>query len=189
MGLFIAESDFLGKYGTAKTPFTNLDKYIDKYETRYLKDLLGAELYALFFADLTGTAPNKLPQTAKYLAIFNAFDEDWQDGWYCWEWHKYCYASPARGRQNNSNGIKEMLLGFIWWEYQRDQSFKPTPSGIVKGQAELSRETTFSEVNLAGRYNEALKSYWAIQWVCFTKKQTDYPKFNGLQKGMIDGRF
>lgn len=179
MGLLIFDTDFeKGKYKISQNAFTDIDSYIDKYEERYLQELMGIELFKLFKADVdTGTHK---PVTAKYLSIYNPIAEDDQvfnaDFYYF-----YSYCSPC-GHIRKSDGLVEMLQGFIYFEYLRDQKVKQTPSGAVVGQSENSRTTSFEESNPYSRYNEAVGSYHTIQWFIFKNKQIDYPLFNGQRK-------
>ena len=71
----VVNTDFKGEYNVSKNCYDQLDTYIEKYEKKYLTKLLGAELYALFIADLTVTDP-QVPQTQRFLDIFNDFSID-----------------------------------------------------------------------------------------------------------------
>jgi len=159
MGLIVKAADFTGKYTIAQTSFTDLDSYILKYEERYLIELLGVELFDLFKADIA--TPLSPPTDPIYLAIYNPIRED----------DSSCIRI--------SEGMKEMLLGFIYFEYQRDIKFYSTPSGTVVGQSEVARESSGDENYIYGRYNEAVKSYNTIQWYIRDNETEDYPTFNG----------
>lgn len=160
MGLLIVKTDFTGKYKISQNTYSAIDSYIAKYEELYLIQLLGADLFALFKADVV----NYLPQTAKYLTIYNKITKD--DGNYI----------------RVSEGMKEMILGFIYFEFMRDDKFKSTPSGVIAGQSENSRETAFEENNIYSRYNTSIKSYKTIQWY-IEQNSSVYPEYNGQDKG------
>lgn len=161
MGLLIAKTDFTGKYKVAQNSYTDIDSYIEKYEEIYLAELLGADLFALFKADVNPTT--KQPVTAIYLNIYNSFKTD----------EGNCLIV--------SEGMKKMILGFIYFEYVRDEKFKATMSGIVVSANEVSRESGFTEFNLYSRYNESIDTYDSIQWyIC--KNKTSYTEFNGQSK-------
>jgi hypothetical protein len=163
MGLLIAKSDFLGKYKIAQNSFTDVDSYINRYEKEYLVALLGAELYDLFEADVIPAT--KVPATQIYIDIYQPFAVD------------------DNTRILSSKGMKDMVLGFIYFEFVRDDKYKNTVSGNVVGQSENNRESGFSEFNLYSRYNEAIDSYWNIQ--CYINKNlTDYPEYNGQHKSI-----
>lgn len=163
MGLIIVKADFTGKYKIAQNNFSDIDSYISKYEELYLKELLGVELFNLFKADVVSYAP----VTTIYLNIFNPISEDDTDN------------ETIR----ISDGIKEILLGFIFFEFMKDDKFKATPSGIVAGQSENNRETSFAENNIYEKYNIAVNSYHTIQWyIEILNNKVDYPTYNGQEK-------
>lgn len=161
MGIYISKTDFTGKYAVAKNIFDSLDDYIDKYEETYLIQLLGWELYKLFKADLQYVAPP--PATAIYLALWDKFTED--DG----------------GDIITSNGMKEMLLGFIFFEFMRDLPYKATAGGISVNEVEVSEQADISGNSLNSKYNEAVGTYQAIQWYIADNSE-DYPEYNGQKK-------
>ena len=156
----VLNSDFTGKYAVALTQFntSNLDAYITKYEKHYLLQLLGADLYALFIADLNGATP-QVPQTAIYLSLFNAFNRDVN---YCLE---------------ISEGIVEMLKGFIYYEYLSDITQNQTPIGATKPKNENSTVLGLNSVTNS-RFNDSVDTFKAIQSYIIDN-QADYPDSNG----------
>lgn len=162
MAILIQTSDFTGKYSIAQNSFTPLQSYINKYEKEYLVDLLGVELYDLFAADVTSYAP----VTPIYQSIYNPFKQDYNK----------CIVYSV--------GMKEMLLGFIYFEYMRDQKIKNTITGAVVNANENARESGFSEFNLFSKYNEGIHTYEAIQWF-INENKTDYPTYNGKCKKLM----
>lgn len=164
MGLLILKSDFTGKFAIAQNDFSKLDLFIDKYEKEYLIDLLGSALYNLFEADLDSQTP-KQPQSLIYQDIYNPFHYDEGD----------CII--------RSEGMREMLKGFLYFEFVREQKYKNTDTGVFVHSNETTREVGFTELNIYGRYNESLRTYRAIQaFIC--KNNTDYPDYNGQIKGI-----
>lgn len=163
MGLIIKDTDFVGDFTIAKTAFTDINSYITKYEEKYLIDLLGVELFKLFKADIT--TPYSAPNTLIYANLFNEIRED----------DNSCIRV--------SEGMKVMLLGFIYFQYQRKNSFFATPSGTVQAQGEVSRNTAADENYLYERYNNSIRSYRTIQWY-IRKNDTDYPEYNGQCKAV-----
>ncbi len=71
----ILNTDFTGKYAVSQSCYDDLDTYIEKYEKDFLISLLGAELYLLFIADLDTAIP-QVPQTTRFLDLYNSFDID-----------------------------------------------------------------------------------------------------------------
>lgn len=156
--MLVVNSDFVGKFELALTQFNvdKIDSYIERYEGYYLTQLLGSELYSLFLADLD---VNNVPQTPIYQSIYNVLSIDLDS--------KVLF----------SNGIKDMLLGLIYYHYSLDEIIKQTPIGNVKQNAENS-VTMMNNQWLTNRFNESLDSFKAIQGYIL-QNDSDYPTFNG----------
>lgn len=167
MAIFIIPSDFTnGKFQlhTGVYNLPNLTEYIDKYEKRYLVELLGADLYNEFIADVTlGLG---VPTEPRFIKIYDEFVED-----YSWT---ILY----------SVGMKEMLKGFIYYEYVKDQIVQMTPLGPVVPSGENSRNSNTLYTQIYTRYNDAARTYKAIQ-AYITDNSGDYKEFNGLRKMLI----
>lgn len=168
MSLYINIADLKGQTKVAKDKFSVIAEqdYLDKYEVRYLQDLLGAELYDDFATDfaLTGTVPTD----PKFLEIWNAFNMDDSCG------------------IRRSEGILEMLSLFIFFEFTRDQPVKNAIGGNMISEQANSREAASYETNIFTNYNQALETYWAIQWIiCDNPNGYDWSKFNGQTKNLI----
>jgi len=160
--MFLTSTDFIGYYQIAKPnshQIGELQSYIDSVEPSVLRDLLGCELYDLFIADLV----SGVPQSARFTAIFNAFNLDDGD----------C--------QYRSLGIKEMLKGFVYYSYVRDSDYFNTISGNVKNNFANSTGTRGVQYGLDERYNVSLDTYDTIQWY-INENITNYPEYNGLNK-------
>ncbi len=166
MSKIVQISDFVGKYAIASNSFTSdaLQPYIDKFELSYLRDLLGVDLTDLLLADIT--TPFAEPDTTIYKTIYNELAID-DSGLFC--------------KQLRSIGIKNMLLGFIYFEYVRQQPVKNTITGNVIAQNEASTQAKWGETDIYNIYNESVNAYKAIQYY-LEQNLTDYPTYNGLVK-------
>ena len=153
----VVNSDFVGKYELTLTQYNTdlIDSYIERYEKQYLIKLLGGGLYDLFIADLTAGVPT----TAIYLSIFNPLYVD-----------LWCETLV-------SNGIKEMLLGFIYYHYTLDQQQQQTSVGVTAPKSENSAGIDMNHIS-QNRFNENVESFKAIQSYIQTNS-SDYPTFNG----------
>lgn len=167
MAKIVQISDFKGKYAVSLNAFdtTVLQSYIDKYETKYLYDLLGITLGDLLLADIA--SPFAVPTTLIYQTIYNALNIDNTNYSWC--------------NQIRSNGIKEMLIGFIYFEYIRTKAVVNTPVGSVTSQNEVSTIVDFNSTLVYLNYNEAIKSYKSIQSYILLYSST-YPTFSGVSK-------
>lgn len=168
MSLYVKESDLKGQSKTAKDIFTKSDvqEYLDKFEVRYLQELLGCELYEEFATDfaILGNAPTD----PKFVAIWNQFCKD-----------DSCHI-------HRSEGMTEMLSLFVYFEYLRDQLAKNNIGGMQVNEQANSTTATWSQTNVYTNYNEALHSYNAIQWyICNNPDNYDYTSYNGQNKGLI----
>lgn len=154
----VQTSNFIGQYTIAEDCFTDMAPYITKYEQFYLVRMLGAELYDLFIADLTATTP-QVPQTQRFIDIFDPFEIDDED----------CLRI--------SEGIKTMLIQFIYFHFLRDQMNKPTTAGMIRTTSSLGKNLGYEGYNLVEAYNEGVKNYQEIQWfIC--DNDEDYPEEN-----------
>ncbi len=158
MGVLITTSDFTGKYAIPTSASSDLESVINNIEEDILSDLLGQDLYALFKADLIA----KVPQTPKYLSIYNAFRKD--------------YGSKVY----KSKGMKVMLLGFVWFEYMRNAKYKATVSGVVSNNPDASQQQNTG--NLYQYLGEATDTYQAIQTYINYISTDSYSEYNGQCK-------
>ncbi len=163
----VVTTDFTAEYKVSKTSYDSLATYITKYEKHYLLRLLGADLYALFIADLTGTDP-QVPQTAIYLSIFNAFEED----------ESNCIRI--------SEGIRTMLKQLIYFHYVRDTNYKKDVTGVVINNPENGVANPYNGYNLVESYNQGVQNFKEIQWYILDNS-TDYPEENVQELNFISG--
>ena len=129
----------------------------EKYEKKYLVQLLGADLYALFIADLTAPDP-QVPQSVRFLNIFNPFSIDQ---------HSCLYYSE---------GIREMLVQFIYFHYVRENQVINTAGGTVSNSVELGLNASFMG-NIVQVYNQGVKNAHCMQWYIH-ENELEYPEEN-----------
>lgn len=165
--MFLDSSDFVGKFKIAKDCYNKaeLDSYIEKYEKKYLQDLLGCALYDEFIDDLNNNDSPR-PQSNRFRRIFNEFCIDGE-----------C------GMLYRSEGILEMLKGFVYYHYVLDQKFKNVTTGTVVNETAFSRDVALSKSTIEDRYNLSVESYIAVQ-MFIMDNEVDYPEFNGVKKKM-----
>ena len=169
MAKIVQISDFKGKYQVSQNAFdaTSFQAFIDKYERKYLYDLLGVTLGDLLLADIS--TPFAVPTTLIYQTIYNALNLDNVNYSWC--------------QQIRSNGIKEMLLGFIYFEYIRSKAVVNTPVGSVIAQNEVSIIADWNSTGLYNNYNEGVKSYQSIQRYILLNS-VSYPDYYGTNKSL-----
>lgn len=161
MARFVNIGDFENKFELSTGMYSNskLQNYIDRYEDIYLVEMLGVELYNQFIADLN---LQNYPNSNKFIKLFNPFNE------------QISFTLMI------SKGMKDMLVGFIYFEYLKDLVTQTTSVGVTKPQEQNSKVIT-SHTTIYGRYNESIKTYNAIQeYILFN--MTDYADFKGVQK-------
>jgi hypothetical protein len=159
MGLLINKSDFVGTYALSQSISDTITSFITEYEEKYLRELLGSSLFTLFKADIV--SPAVIPATAKYLTIYNEINKD------------------ECGYLLHSDGIKKMLLGFIWFEYVTGTQITHTGTGVVTDVNEISVNADNSLTYK--QYNRAIDTYRSIQQYIYLNS-IDYPEFAGVNK-------
>jgi hypothetical protein len=181
--MFLSSTNFeSGKYKISQNSYTtdDLTTYISKYESRYLIKLLGSDLYDLFIDSLISNIPTNV-----YLTLYSAFHADNLNS--SMVWFPIGGGKPDYSDATNCNlpkiiiseGILEMLKGFIFFEYTRDQSIKNTIAGNVQEDNENSKAVSQLQAGIKEKYNEAVSTYQAIQWY-ISQHMDDYPDFNGV---------
>lgn len=164
MGKIVRTTDFVGKYSITQNAFTTpkLQAFIDKFEKVYLHDMLGVTLGDLLYNDI---APNTFlpPVTLIYATLYNPL----QLNAYCNNWR--------------SEGIKEMLTAFIYWELVKDQAIVNTITGPVMQQNEVSKQVDWNATNIYDVYNSGVRSYSVIQ-AYIEGDKTDYSDYSGIRK-------
>jgi len=140
MGYYINKEDFVGKIAINHGMYSDFDieDYIQRYELKYLKELMGIDLYDLYKANADLDPVNHIPTDPFYLKIFNPLEFNYSFNVYI------------------SEGFKQMLLNFVYFEYMKDQVSNASMLGEVKQQNELSK-SAISMIYF--RYNEGVKTF------------------------------
>lgn len=163
--ILVQRTDFTGQFALVKTAKTNpdIDAYIEQYEKKYILQLLGVELGKLFIADVQAVSTSD-PIETRFQALIDEFDE--QDD---------------LGRVYSSKGIKQMLVAFIYYHYIIEDQVKVSTSGTVKDDAETAKVLNPRQAARMAekRWNAALDTAEAIQYLCAFKSPEDYPEFKG----------
>lgn len=157
MGLIVNKADFVGKYNLAKSITDKIDAFISQYETKLIYELFGKELGDLFIADLS----NQAPQSTRFTDIFGYLEVE-----------IYC-------EDVVSDGIKDMLLGFIYTYYKRDYPIQDSMVGSVQNDSETAQKVDLSFI--LRPYNDAVRSHNVIQ-TYMKRNYSTYPEFNGKEK-------
>lgn len=142
----VLSTDFVGEYAIPQTCFNSVefDFFIEKYEKVYLVQLMGAELYDLFIADLDGATP-QAPQTQRFIDIFEEFQID----------DSICLIV--------SEGMRKMMVQFIYFHYVRENQTLNTANGTVTNSVELGTNAAF-QGNIVQAYNQGVRNAHGIQW-------------------------
>jgi len=165
MSRFVQVSDFeTGKLKISTTIYSSddLQSIIDEVEIDVLNSLLGCELADLFRANWDSLPLPPTGLNPVYLKLYEAFCED----------DKVCK------KQVVSKGIKAMMMGFIYFEFVRNQSFTNRTTGQKKTEAENSVSVFPNDYGLFTIYNLGVNSYASIQWL-IGENLFDYPVYNG----------
>ncbi len=188
MGILIDTSDFADRINFAKfyIPFNTslcgseeqLQGYIERYEKKYINQLLGVDLANLFIADLV----DQVPADPIYLAIYNPIEKDLTND----ENSQIYYSSlcNCNNRQIETKGMKSLIMGFIFFEYMRDQPFSRENTGVSRKIAENSENSSFYKWGIDAFYNESVKDYKETQYyILLEQNENDiYQEFNGVKK-------
>ncbi len=156
MSNIIQIADFAGtQYSLPEQKYISYQNYLDKYEKKFLVNLLGAELYDLFIADLV----SGVPQTQRFIDIYDAF------------------AIDDNNSVRYSEGMKVAALQYVYFYAVRDLSVKKTNTGVVFNNNEVSTGPFYSGYNIVEAYNEAIKNAKEIQWYICDNDEV-YPEEN-----------
>ena len=164
MGVIINETDFEeeGFYRIPSDQYSEsgLTEAIALHEEAYLSCLLGVELYQLFKDDLSG----QVPQDPIYEDIFNPFITEIDD------------------QVIQSEGMKNMVKGFIYWEVMKDRSYVTKESGNHTMDNENAQNlSSYNNAMVSEkRFNRGRRSAMAIQqFIC--EYPEVYPTYNGKE--------
>ena len=149
-----------GKYVIPTNPMqdTDLQTYIDDTQRIYLLQLLGVELYDLFIADLV----NNVPQSSRFLKIFNPFN------------------NQTNSVLIISDGMKEMVKGFVYYVYLRDLVNRATTTGLTKSLPLNADNVSGVWYDLNRRYNESVETYKVIQNYIEVLYPNTFPEYDGV---------
>jgi hypothetical protein len=142
---YLTPNDFQGKFALHTGMYTNatIQDYIDRYEPLYLMQLFGAKMYDEFVSDM---GIFNIPISPNYEFLFNPFHENY-----------------AFNRLVVSNGIVDMLKGFVYFEYCKDLTNQMTINGNVRPTGENSGDVSTLYSMMFARYNESVRTFRAIQ--------------------------
>lgn len=156
-------SDYNGQYSINRNKHNTNDiqTCIDSVEETILLELFGVEFKTIV---LDGVDNGVLI----YEKLFNPFN--YQD---------------SRDRIWQSKGIKEMLLGFVYFEWFATHSVAVVLDGQRENESENSKSASSLKANNEKRYNDAVKTYRAIQ--AYINNNLDiYPEFKGKGKLLMN---
>jgi hypothetical protein len=144
--MFLTPSDFTGKFElhTGMYVQQKIVDYINRYEKRYLVDLFGQKLYDEFINDIDPLTME--PKSPNFKKLFDPFIED-----------------VTLYETITSEGVLDMLKGFIYFEYSKDNINQQTVYGNVQQKAENSKIVNTLQTTIYGRYNEATTTFRAIR--------------------------
>lgn len=152
--MYIQPTDFKGKWEIHQGMYSyeKINGYINRYTPIYMTQLLGAELYKRYIADASVSPCFK--------KINDPFVEELP-----------MYFNDAFGYNNGlliSDGLKDMMTGFIYFEFMKDEFNQSTIYGEVRQNSEVSNKTNSLTTLIYNRYNEAVRTYNAIQQYIIT---------------------
>jgi hypothetical protein len=165
MGLILDIDDFdFGRYKIPLDPEqeADLELYIERVESDYLPKLFGKELFDLFVADWNAV-PVGVPTSPRFSMVYNEFVE--QD--------EYVMIQ--------SEGMLELLKGFVYYLFLRDIVTRPTTIGLEKFIGENTQSVTAIHHDITSRYNEGVDTFKSIQYYMHTFNPTEYPEYKGVE--------
>lgn len=172
MSNIVQITDF--KEGEFRIPKTShqeetLQKYLDRWERHYLIRLFGRELYDAFIANLV----SGVPTSQRFVDVFNEFTDQDCDTYILDEIDDDCDCFC------DSEGMKIMIQGFIYFHYVRHTFTVNTTNGVKQTKSENSESVQTVSADLISRYNGAVQTYRCIQRrMC--KNSDVYPEFKGI---------
>lgn len=156
-------SDYNGQYSINRNKHNTNDiqACIDSVEELVLLELFGVD-----FKDIV--LQGVVDEIVIYENLYNPFN--FQD---------------SSDRIWQSKGIKEMLLGFVYWEWFATHSVAVVLDGQRENESENSKSASSLKANNEKRYNDAVKTYRAIQ--AYVNENLDiYPEFKGKGKLLMN---
>lgn len=166
MGMILTIDDFeFGRCKMALDPEQELglNDYIDKVELEYLPKLFGKDLYDLFVIDWNAV-PAGAPTTPRFSQVYNEFTEQ-----------NDCVMIQ-------SIGIFDMLKGFVYYLFLRDDVTRSTTLGLERMVGENVESVSAIHHDITSRYNESVDTFKTIQYYmnCYSPKTLEYPEYKGV---------
>lgn len=149
--------------GTDDNPL--LQSYIDRYEEKYIKLILGVILGQLFIDDIQGVDSDSAAIEDRFQKLLDKWFEQPIDCIY------------------ESTGMKDILASLVFYHYASDTQVRHTQSGVTLNQSEVSNTLSpegairFGEM----KWNDAIPSIHAIQWLCGCHDAETYPEYKGTK--------
>jgi hypothetical protein len=81
-----------------------------------------------------------------------------------------------------------MLMGFVFFQYMRDQPNAKGLTGTTNKKAENSTIVSFSKWGIDQFYNESIEDYKNTQYYIYENKE-NYSTFNGVKKEIASTLF
>lgn len=167
----VQTSDFVGEFKCPADQFNTqlLQLAIDENENTVIRRIFGAELGNEIIAYIA----NPLPLNPDFEQVINSFEVDQNAGCSC------------HGGLLESKGLKYALTSFIYREFQNSAKLMPTQvGGLTRPKVELSDSDMLPQAQLIMKYNNGVKTIWAIQ--CYVRENREtYPNANP-QKFLLD---
>jgi len=163
MASITTPADFNGQYSINRNKHNTNDiiACIDSVEELVLLELFGVDFKTIVLDGVANTDPI-------YEFLFEPFN--YQD---------------SCDRIWVSKGIKEMLLGFVYFEWFATHSVAVVLDGQRENESENSKSASSLRANNEKRYNDAVKTYRAIQ--AYINENLDiYPEFKGKGKLLMN---
>ena len=179
MSNIIQIEDFKGFHYIAVNPncANMLQEYIDKYEDYYLCLLMGDTLKDDFIDDLS----NGVPQSQPYIDLYNKFCIE--DIIFCRFYHMLYDHDVSK---IISEGLKNALLGLVYYHFVTNNQYKNTLVGLVENSNENSKNLSPINVTMYAdkRWNNAVQSFNAIAYKIYTEDLYKYP--TALEEKYLD---
>jgi len=154
--IIVTVNDFTGFQLIPKSTQSrpNIQAWIDRYESDYIRQLLGVELGNLFIAStpLTTVVP-------RYVTIRDAFQYQ------------------PNFKIETSKGIKDFLLNAIFYHFVKDNQDQLSLTGVTSNISEAAEDKNSLNAYRFGerKFNESLDTVDAIQWYCKFYANQLYP--------------
>jgi hypothetical protein len=157
----ISSQDFTGIYAVGKNILTSteIEQFIALKEDAYCSMLFGAEFWDEIKATITGDDSSE----PLYDVLIKPFNKD------------------VRCDVLNSTGLKNMLIGLIYFDFIAHSSTRPNfAGGLSAKKAENSEVSVFPQIQAHDKWNESVMTSRSIQ-AYIRANRKDYPLFKGKE--------